>query len=634
MAAISLALGLPLTSCGPEAVPDGRPNIILVCVDTLRADALGIYGAGAGATPHLDELARESVVFEQAFSVSSWTKPAVPSLHTGLYPSEHGVFATSRTSGADVLSDSVVTLAEVLDEAGYETAAFVENVHLKKRYSGLAQGFDTYVEDAGDAPEIVERVLDWRSRSEGGPFFAYIHMLDPHWPYTPRALSDERRVAPEIRERVVHWDLTGPRWWLVRDATRDGRMLLAADDVSALRTLYQMEVAELDATLGRLVALLDVRDVLDSTLFVLTSDHGEGFYEHARLDHGYGPYDELLRVPLLMRFPKARYASTKVSEAVQIVGVASTIEELVSPQQRVLPDRSLLPLIEGGRGERGGDRAVIFAEERHGDTTIEALRTGRYKYIRTTRDDRELSPDPARVPVDLVAGARVQIEGVYVSEAFIGADVRQIEPGDDDCELHAPLSTDGARPEVLRILGSALEWEPGKTKLTGPNGNNAMQAPGATAWVRAHGEADPEVFAARKIELFDSDARQKLEIEGVIEGVRMDGDGHVWLHLCARDVRLSDKVMWREFAADSKSVMGDSSVRNAAGGVSEELYELDVDPNEKMNVAAERRDVTAALSARLDEFAGSLDLQKDSHRNSEEIDSGTRQQLQALGYLE
>ena len=255
-----------------------RPNIVIFLADTLRADHLGLYGHPCGTSPRLDEFAREAVTFDQAWSVSSWTGPAVASLFTGLGPEAHGVH------GLDIrLVDSVLTLAESLSAGGYRTAAFVGN-ELLDPGRGFAQGFETWngrtpLAVYGARPQsVVDHALRWLD-SNTEPFFLYVHTLDPHGPYDP---------APE--HRIL---------FAVHDHPGDDPL----PRMRGQRAAYEGEIHEADAAFGAFVDSLRTRGLLDRSLVAFTADHGEEFDDHGRRGHGHTLYPELVRVPLVLRLP-------------------------------------------------------------------------------------------------------------------------------------------------------------------------------------------------------------------------------------------------------------------------------------------------------------------------------------------
>ena len=171
-----------------------RPNVIIILVDALRADHVGVYGYTRDTTPNLDRFSQDAVIFSRAISQTSWTKPSIPSLFTSLYPTHHGVLEGSSkdTKGhitSDILQDSLVTIAETFREHDYKTVAFVQNAQLRG-FLGFAQGFDLYDDRAGDADKINKSFESWLDQGHGEPFLAYLHYLDVHWPYQPPAPYD------------------------------------------------------------------------------------------------------------------------------------------------------------------------------------------------------------------------------------------------------------------------------------------------------------------------------------------------------------------------------------------------------------------------------------------------------------
>ncbi len=610
-----------------------HPNVLLLCIDALRADRLGSYGGTGGASPYLDRLAASGVVFENAYSVASWTKPSVPSLLTGLYPAHHGVFDSSR-HGVDVLDDGVVTLAERLAGAGYRTGAFVENSHLDRRYSRLDRGFETYVENAGDAPYIVHRFFAWleHDQSASKPFFAYLHFLDVHWPYTPRREWIERELSPRQRATVIEWEVTGKRWWLLRNAVKDGLIGLGDADVQLLERLYDAEIEDTDAEIGRMLEVLAARGILDDTIVIVTADHGEGFLDHGRLDHGYGLYEELLRIPLIVWFPSGRGRGKRPAVPVQIVDVAPTIMEASGLEVAGVDGRSLMGLIEG-RG--GGSERPLFFEERHGSMVQLGLRAGRYKYVRTLRPSAENAPATKEfaVPADLRPGSRVQAEGIFASGRLVADEVKLIAPGDDDCELAGPLEFLDTQAGALGVLGRRVQ-----VPLSGPALRELKLVDGTHhfrldelhqgEWVRVHADKKGGVRVASKIERIRDKEGHEIEIEGLIGTVGVSGE-HAWIELCDDRAIVSPEVRWKGVSEDRRSLRVAAAPEEP---LSEELYDLVDDPREQRNLAAEEPPVLGDLRSELDRlqerYSGEL-----KERGGVPLDRATRDRLRALGYL-
>jgi arylsulfatase A-like enzyme len=285
----SLLLGCAI-GCG---APGERPHILLVTLDTTRADHLGVYGHHRATSPSLDALAGEATVYTNARSTSSWTLPAHASLFTGRFPSSHG--ARYDTEGEHLLADSIEapggirarglapgqdTLAEVLGRAGYATAAVVAGPWLLRTF-GLARGFEHY-DDAGildyagrPADDVTDAALRWLEARDERPFFLFLNYFDPHFPYAPPPPHDRAFLPPG----------TAP------DPARRAQF----------GALYDAEIRFADRELGRLIRGLRERGDYERTLVVVTSDHGELLGEHGEWGHGRFLFEELVRVPLLVK---------------------------------------------------------------------------------------------------------------------------------------------------------------------------------------------------------------------------------------------------------------------------------------------------------------------------------------------
>ncbi len=350
-----------------------RPNVILIVIDTLRADHLSAYGYGRKTSPNIDRLAAEGLLYEQCISASSWTLPAHASLFTGLFPRDH-----RTTSENWKLDDSFDTLAELLGAAGYHTGGFSNNVWTDD-FSNLIQGFDTFLQlwrgwkargggkkishddPANDmeAARTNREIFSWLEGLEdkSRPFFVFINYYEPHLPYRPTRPYDDDFLPEGVDDGTVrrlrsfyspreYGYILGVPWMKVSDR-----------EVEILTALYDGEIAYVDSIIGRLVAGLRSRDLLDDTLLVITSDHGEHFGENRMLSHKLSVYDPLLRVPLILWNPERIPTGVRIKTQVQAHDVFGSILDITgagsgSARQHAAP---ALPL-----EDRAGDYA--FAE--------------------------------------------------------------------------------------------------------------------------------------------------------------------------------------------------------------------------------------------------------------------------------
>ncbi len=384
-APLLLLLTVSLVSCGgSERTVPNAPSVLLITLDTTRADRLGCYGHVGAATPVLDRLAAEGALAEQAVSVSPMTLPSHASLLTGLYPPSHGV----RENADFRLPDSARTLAEHLQEQGYRTAAAVASVVLASEL-GLAQGFEIYdevdrpsddpVDGQGivyrsilerDARQVTDSALEMLDRLQGGPFFVWVHYFDPHAGYEP------------------------PSPWRER---------FAADP-------YDGEIAFMDSEIGRLLDGLDGRGLAADTLIVATADHGESLGEHGEDTHGIFLYEATTRVPLLLRFPGRIPPGSRIDGLVAGVDVAPTILDLLGqPPLQPSEGVSFAPQLEGiAPGEREPVYAEsIYPERAYGWSPLYSLRDRSTRFVEAPEPELyDLTVDPAER--DNLAAGRVE----------------------------------------------------------------------------------------------------------------------------------------------------------------------------------------------------------------------------------
>jgi len=336
---IAIALSA-IGGCREEPQPGAPRNVLVVLIDTLRADRLGSYGNERGLTPFLDEIAAKGVVFSNAFAPSSWTVPSIASLFTSHYPSQHKV-----TTFDSKVPDEAVTLAEALSSRGFLAAGFTANFRLTKEL-GYAQGFDewrrytgrTSIKVRGD--HLRDESLQWLEQQSvlqsAKRQFLYLHFMEPHAPYQPIQPYRSRFFVPVdgVNEVAANEKM--------------GRINFAAitpEEIKLLRSLYDGEVASIDAELRELFRLLEAQGFLRDALVVITADHGEEFKEHGRTAHGHALYDESIRVPLIVVAPGLE--PDVVDENVSLVDVTPTILELLklSPEPN-FEGRSLVDLMD------------------------------------------------------------------------------------------------------------------------------------------------------------------------------------------------------------------------------------------------------------------------------------------------
>lgn len=326
---MSLLTGILVLLATLSGTPEPPPNLVLITFDTTRADHLSVYGYEQPTTPHLENLAAEGVLFQQAYSPVSLTGPSHASIMTGRYPHRHGAVRNGVP-----LPEGVPTLAEILRGQGYETAAFLSGWTLKGRLSGLDRGFAHYDDRMPNRVRLVtaqrdgrlttDAALEWLRGHEEGPFFLWLHFFDPHTPYTLRA------------------DMP---------ITTEGNKQRA----------YDTEIRHADEQAGRLLAELEILGLEESTLVVLAGDHGESLGENGAWGHSKSVAPEVLSIPLILRWPGKLPAGRAVPDPVSLVDLLSTILSLLGIEE--VPEHDGLDLSALARGDSPGwpGRRLWFA---------------------------------------------------------------------------------------------------------------------------------------------------------------------------------------------------------------------------------------------------------------------------------
>lgn len=361
----------------PKPAADA-PNVLWIVFDTTRADHLSLYGYERKTTPYLEEFAKEATVFEEAYAAEPWTMGSHGSMFTGLYSARHWCNHEHLYLNADR-----TTSAEVLRDAGYDTAVFAGNPWFGD-HSGLVQGFQKLIPawrsfslynlftvgrirqllmtdqlDKG-AAEIKEGLSDWitRGRDKDRPFFAFVNLLEPHAPYDQVPKVD----ATRFMDSDVTWDEA-------QEVSRKymSKGMFATDfeatprDKKVAISLYDGGIYHCDQQVKAYIELLKQNNLLDNTLVIINGDHGEMFGEHHVYGHDVGLYHPLVHVPLIMRFPKVVPQGMRIDKPVQLLDLHTTLLELTGLQDKILPEvkgKSLLPLFSGG----GDPERPVFAE--------------------------------------------------------------------------------------------------------------------------------------------------------------------------------------------------------------------------------------------------------------------------------
>src|SRR5215813_13155578 len=338
------------------------PNIVLITIDTTRADRMGFLGYKGGTTPNLDALARQGVVFERAYSQAPLTPVSHATIFTGTYPQFHTV-----TDFGHPLPALLPSVPEILQKGGYHTAAFIGSLILDPKASmapGFDRGFDFF--DAGFHPkrgvaedryktverragDVVARTIAWLNKNKQSPFFVWVHLYDPHAPYDPPAPYDKRFKDP-----------------------------------------YDGEIAYSDASLRKLFQYLRQRGLYDRSLIMVMSDHGESLGAHGEAMHGIFLYDETIHVPLLFKLPSQVLANKRVTTRVRLVDVAPTLLSMLSlPLPPTFQGESLVPLMKASAKATSSDLPAYaetdYPHRAFGWSALRSLRSGKYLYVRAPK---------------------------------------------------------------------------------------------------------------------------------------------------------------------------------------------------------------------------------------------------------
>ena len=630
-----IACALPTCSESRKSEAKSPPRLVLLLVvDALRPDHLGCYGSQQPTSPAIDAFAKLGTRFEHAYAASSWTKPSVPSILTGLAPTRHGVLEGSAelpdgSLVSDVLSDDAFTLAECLKAAGYQTGAFLKNAQLAAN-SGFGQGFDVYLEGVGDAAAIQDRFFRWldetESPSSNAPRFAYLHFLDVHWPYLPPKSAEA--ILPRLPSQL---DLTVEGQGRLRDAVNDGVMQLSEADRAAVIRLYDACIRGYDEQFARFRAELERRGLFDDSLIVLTSDHGEEFGEAGKLGHGHSLSENLVRVPLVIKgdgFAANAVRSDLVSHLDLLPTLARRCGGTVKSE---LPGSDL-------SSDRRDPRAV--SELLHGVTLERSIRAPRHKLTSSHTYIGELTKlDAANPLASLKPGMRVEAKGKFESTEELEIDHVGFEnSSDDDVEVRGPIRTIDVAKGIVHIGSFELAIDP-KIHVAIKDGNpTTLDALKIGDVIDVDGEATaPYRIAVKKIELRPDKAgsrsfklealvdkvdpedreitlaRVTLELEKDAEFVGFDGPIQVTTTRLSRDLLRSD------LSADTGRWRSQSVLRLVALGQSDHGLAPTTDPDAQAGLARQLVDLLSRGPALMTKETA--------------LDDATKDELRQTGYL-
>jgi arylsulfatase A-like enzyme len=431
-AALSLLLQEPLGALRAGS----RPSVILVSIDTLRADRL-LGAQGAVTMPRLHALLGEGTVFSQATSAAPWTLPSHVSLFTSLLPFDHGV-----RWPRNAISSGRSTLAERFRDAGYRTAAFTGGVYVAAHF-GLGQGFEIYEdhdeEKEGGSAGIFSSALRWVRGHRGTPFFLFVHTYEPHTPYRCASVLSRGRLGPVFRTEDVA-------------AAQSGRLILTEEERRYVVSLYDGDVRDADGHVSDFLEDLRRDGVLDDAVLIVLSDHGEDLWNHdvtRSPGHGHALYEELVHVPLAVRAPGRVRAGTTLTTPVSLLDVAPTLLDLcglrADPAHR---GRSLAEALRTGKEPES--RAVSSESVQYGPDRF-AVRRGDLKVI--------VTPHPDRVHYD------------------VHLDVRPVEMFDLAVDpLERDPASGRAAPGAVPVLDSAVTRARAALRGRGPGAEEGAEA--------------------------------------------------------------------------------------------------------------------------------------------------------------
>lgn len=447
--ALPVLLALVAGSCGEPEPTEVPPNVVLIVMDTVRADHLSAYGYERPTTPFIDELCDSAVRYTHCRATGPWTLPSHASLFTGRFSFQHRARTEIDSRGVLrelPLSLKHLTLAEALGERGYRTSAFVANAAYLREEFQLDQGFGTYVVKREPGLEKNKAAFEWLSEGEQ-PFFLFLNYMDAHRPYNTRPLPGERESAFSTEDVVHTSTLLDELYAEVMGAGRAAPEEL----VNELLARYDTGIANADLAVGEVIAHLREQGLWENTLLVVTSDHGEFFGEHGLVEHSKDIYEEVLRIPLILKAPGVVPGSVS-DELISLADLPHLVSAAMPPSlaselgalfpRQSLEDFSLAEI----SFSRGKDMAVYgnrFRRERS------VIYSGKHKLIRSSDGQNELydlEADPKELDNLFDSKPRLARKLTARLSKYINDNPGQVESAD-------PVQLDGDALKALTELG-------------------------------------------------------------------------------------------------------------------------------------------------------------------------------------
>lgn len=399
------------------------PNIILILIDCLRPDHLGCYGYGRETSPTIDGLAKGGILFANAYCNAPWTKPSVASIFTSLYPHVHKVITASN-----LLPDGVLTVAEILKNNGYKTYFFNGgNAFIREEFN-FDQGFDTYVylpHKSKNATDVTYGFLSQISKMQNTRFFAYLHYMDAHAPYTKNEFN---RFFVKGSNRNFEAGNRKSKFNSIREMTCADKM--SDEDKEYVVSLYDGQIRYIDENIRKMISFLKHENLLKDTLIIVTSDHGEEFWEHNNFEHGHTLYNELMRIPLIITGGKLEHFEIKTP--VSLIDLMPTILEMVYVKTDEVSQQGVSVLQRLEREDGKSVSPIFAAGTLYGNEKYCLIKDNKKIIMNTDRGEKKWSL------IGYGSDSRIEYydlnEDPFEKENLVNIEIKTIPPLEEDLE--------------------------------------------------------------------------------------------------------------------------------------------------------------------------------------------------------